>query len=200
MRALVFIITACAAVAFIVTLLRGAVYAPDDQTDNNVAPPASTRISVATTSAVAGVPERIRIPAIGVDASLEHVGLGKTGNMAVPLQYADAGWYRYGPPAGAMGSAVIDGHVDSGLGIPAVFARLSELRAGDDIYIDTNRGESIRFVVESEATYALADVPRGMLFNRADRARLNLITCEGTWIPDQKMYDERHVVYAVLSS
>jgi sortase A len=195
-KLLALFITLVAGALFFSTLFSSTLYSSQSEvTDEALAP--TTTVSHAA-PVVAGAPERIRIPKIGIDAKIEHVGLGKTGNMAVPLQYADAGWYRQGTVPGEVGSAVIDGHVDNGLGIPAVFFRLSELKAGDDIYVTDGQGDELHFVVEEEATYAVADVPLETLFNRADKARLNLITCEGTWLPEKKMYDERHVVYAVL--
>jgi hypothetical protein len=46
--------------------------------------------------------------------------------------------------------------------------------------------------------YDVQDVPRDLVFGRSDMARLNLITCNGTWDQASKSYDKRVVVYAVL--
>ena len=196
------VIVLCAAGAFAYTLLHSAVYvANEDEVDSGVTPVTSGAVlgNAATSSSASGVPARLRIPKIELDANVVEVGLGKTGNMAVPLTYTDAGWYRFGTKPGSLGSAVIDGHVDNGLGSGAVFARLGELSVGDDIYIDTAEGNTLHFKVEDAQTYAVADVPRQTLFNRSDAAWLNLVTCDGAWIADQKMYDERRIVYTVLS-
>ncbi|MES2006596.1 MAG: class F sortase [Patescibacteria group bacterium] len=192
-----------AAGIFLFTLLHSAVFvASSDDVDAGIVPieVATSSGRVSSSSSEAGVPAKIRIPNIDVDANVVDVGLGKTGNMAVPLAYSDVGWYRYGPRPGEVGSSVIDGHVDNGFALPAVFARLKELKEGDDIYIDTKDGATLHFVVESAETYDVAHVPRERLFNQGDTARLNLVTCEGEWLADQKMYDERHIVYAVLES
>lgn len=200
-RLIVAILTACAAVIFAYTLYRSTVAAP--ASDELSVP--DEMIAVSTTAPVvssAGKPEtptHISIPAIGVEAGVVDVGLGKSGNMAVPYTYTDAGWYRYGTLPGAVGSAVLDGHVDNGLGGGAVFARLGELKAGDDLYIESKEGQRLHFVVEEVASYAVADVPLQKLFTRDDKPRLNLITCEGAWIAEQKMYDRRLVVYATLA-
>lgn len=188
---------------FTYTYLHAAVYVANvDETDAAHAQPApSGAFAEATSSsAEAGAPARIRIPALGVDAEVVDVGLGKTGNMAVPYTFAQAGWYRYGPKPGELGSAVLDGHVDNGLGVPAVFYKLGELKPGDDIYIDTKAGGTLHFKVAETAAYDVADVPLEKVFNRSDAPRLNLITCEGDWVQSQKMYNERRVVYAVLSA
>ena len=144
-----------------------------------------------------GTPVRLLIPAIGVEAVVSDVGLGKTGNMAVPRSYGEAGWYRYGPQPGEEGSAVMDGHMDNGFGLPAVFRNLSLLKRGDDMYVTTRAGEVRHFKVESVERYAVGDVPRERVFDFTGEPRLNLITCTGEWDSKNKSYDERVVVYAV---
>lgn len=194
-RFVAIVVTLVAAGMFVSTLFSSVWYAPAGESDVTIGNP----LAVATIEKNSSLPERIIIPKIAVDAELEHVGLGKTGNMAVPLHYANAGWYRNGPKPGEVGSAVIDGHVDNGLGSAAVFGRLTELEEGDDIYIEREDGARVHFKVVDQATYAINDAPRETIFNRKDAARLNLITCDGTWLPEEKMYDKRHVVYAVLA-
>ena len=194
----------CAGAVFASTLLRSTIYVSgSEDTDSGVAPVSTSAVTLASSSnasAQSGVPARLRAPSIGLDANVVDVGVAKSGNMAVPYTYTDAGWYRYGPKPGETGSTVIDGHVDNGLGGGAVFERLSSLKPGDDIYIDTKDGATLHFKVEEAQTYDVADVPLQKVFNRSDQARLNLITCDGTWEADQKMYDKRHIVYAVLQS
>ena len=80
-------------------------------------------------------PDRLIIPSIHVDAHVQSVGVAKNGNMAVPTNYTDVGWYRKGPLPGETGSAVIDGHVNNGFNLDAVFANLSTLEEGADIYV-----------------------------------------------------------------
>ena len=46
--------------------------------------------------------------------------------------------------------------------------------------------------------YPYQAVPTGLIFNQADKARLNLITCDGTWVKGDKTYSERLVVFAEL--
>lgn len=140
---------------------------------------------------------RVRIPTIGVDAAVQHVGVAKSGKLAVPSNYSDAGWYRYGPIPGEPGAAVMDGHVDNGFGRKAVFSRLGELQPGDAIMVDTAQGEK-EFVVEDVVRYKAEDVPLETLFQTGGAARLNLITCDGTWDKARRSYDERLVVYARL--
>jgi len=120
--------------------------------------------------------------------------------MAVPMSYDNVGWYRLGTAPGHTGSAVIAGHVTNGLRMPGVFNRLAELQIGDEVIVETNAGEQIRFVVSDVQTYPYDKVPRDRLFNRADDQRLNLVTCEGGWLASKRTYDQRVVVYAIRVS
>jgi LPXTG-site transpeptidase (sortase) family protein len=185
---------------FTTTLVHALWYAPEEDASVAVPPTASlgTTSPIVLTSA-RDIPVELSIPAINVDAHVQDVGIGKTGNMAVPTNYTDVGWYRYGTVPGAVGSAVIDGHVDNGFGLDAVFKHISELKPGDDIYVQTQSGEELHFVVQDIETYPATQVPLQTLFTRDDEPRLNLITCAGQWEPDKEAYDHRTVVYAVLA-
>ncbi len=146
------------------------------------------------------LPSRLRIPSLGIDTNVQHVGVGKTGNMAVPTNYTDVGWYRLGTVPGFVGSAVMDGHVDNGLALPGVFKQLNQIKKGDELFVDTAGGATRRFVVQEVALYPYQEVPLQKLFSRADQARLNLVTCDGAWVQGAKTYDHRLVVYATLAS
>ncbi|MBE3560989.1 MAG: class F sortase [Ktedonobacteraceae bacterium] len=57
-------------------------------------------------------PLRLTIKSIGVDASVEPVGILANGDMATPEKdpWNNVGWYSVGPYPGEKGSAVIAGH------------------------------------------------------------------------------------------
>lgn len=149
----------------------------------------------ATTTPIAS-PARLIIPAIGVDAAVQHVGIAPTGNMAVPDNYSDVGWYRLGAHPGEEGNAVIAGHLDNGFGLPAVFSRLEKLSVGDEILVQGEEGETATFIVEHLSIYDPAEAPLEEIFGSSTDARLNLITCDGAWNPKTKTYSERLVVFA----
>lgn len=147
-----------------------------------------------------GYPVRLRIPVLGIDANVQDVGIAQSGHMAVPNNYTDVGWYRYGPAPGSQGSAVIDGHVDNGLSLPGVFKKLNEIALGDEIVIRTARGAEYRYAVTDIELYDYRQVPVEQLFDQSGPARLALITCDGAWVAGEKTYDHRLVVYAALTS
>jgi hypothetical protein len=76
-----------------------------------------------------GVPVRLRIPALNVEAPVVTVGLTEEGAMDSPEGAEDTGWYELGPRPGEQGSAVIAGHSGYRTG-PAVFDDLEAVRAG----------------------------------------------------------------------
>ncbi len=72
-------------------------------------------------------PASLTIPLIGVTTKLITLGLTSDGSLQVPVTTSVAGWYTGSPRPGAIGSAIIVGHIDS-VSCPGVFFRLSELR------------------------------------------------------------------------
>lgn len=145
---------------------------------------------------------RISIPSIGVDAPIDAVGNNLKGEMEVPSHLSDVGWYEYGTSIGGVGSAVIAGHVDNGLALPAVFYHLHEVKVGDKITVTTNQGTDLTFSVTDVSDYPLTEAPREAIFHDTSGKRLlRLITCERTGGSNGTYsYDNRIVVTASLVS
>ncbi len=186
------IVVGVGAAVFATTLMHSFIYASDDSSDFY----ASTTEPVISNRAK---PAQLVIPALNIDAPVEAVGVSSDGAMATPKKSADVGWYKYGTVPGDIGSAVIDGHVDNTFAFPGIFREIKKLQKGDDVYIDTVLGERLHFIVEDIRTYPYKSVPTKELFELKDAARLNLITCGGTWIQSEKTYDHRIVVYTRLA-
>jgi sortase A len=154
-------------------------------------PPLSVQTAVATSS----LPSRLIIPALKVNANVQQLGVNGVGNMQAPDNFTDVGWYKYGTVPGYVGSSVIDGHVDNGLGLAGVFIHLDQIQVGNDVYVQTKGGDMLHFVVSDIEIYPYQNVPVDQVFAENDAARLNLITCDGTWVHGQDTYNERLVVY-----
>ena len=152
------------------------------------------------TMQVKAAPIRLSIPAIGVNAPVEPVGVGSNGDLAVPAQkpWEDVGWYKSGPSPGEKGSAVIDGHLDRPGGSPAVFWRLRDLRVGNEVLIIDAQGKTLRFRVTDIAYYPPQSAPIEQIFANPNGRYLNLITCAGDWIESQHQTTLRLVVYTSL--
>src|ERR1700722_2438765 len=158
-----------------------------------VAPPQS-----ATPDPVAA-PATLTIPLIGVQTKLTTLGLAADGELQVPDSYSIAGWYTGSPRPGAIGSAIIVGHIDSAAG-PGVFFRLSELKAGDKVYVKRADGTMAEFRVTSVQTYLKDQFPTEDVYGPVPDAELRLITCGGAWDAATGHYLSNIVVYATQTS
>ncbi len=142
-------------------------------------------------------PVSLTIPLIGVKTQLMTLGLAAGGALQVPpLSSASvAGWYTGSPRPGAIGSAIIVGHIDSVSG-PGVFFRLSELRRGDDVYVKRADGSTAEFRVTSVQTYLKDHFPTATVYGPTPDAELRLITCGGAFDSVTGHYLSNIVVYA----
>lgn len=183
-------LTLCAVAIFTTTIVRAFFYAPDTE----IAAPESVSVETSPLQH----PARIIIPSLGIDAEVQDVGITAEGNMGVPSNFTDVAWYKYGTAPGGAGSAVIAGHVDNGLGLSGVFKRLGELEVGDEVSVERRDGTRLTFIVTGTRSYPYTEVPTEIVFNPSGSARLNLITCEGSWVKSEKTYDQRLVVFTKL--
>lgn len=142
-----------------------------------------------------GLPTRIEIPKINVDAPVEDVGLTTEGAMAVPAGPTSTAWFDLGPRPGEIGSAVIAGHEGWKDGIGAVFDDLNKLRSGDKVYVESMGGATTTFVVSGTQIYDQNGDATDVFSSSDGKAHLNLITCEGAWNPATKTYSNRLVVF-----
>ncbi|MEJ0021666.1 MAG: class F sortase [Candidatus Doudnabacteria bacterium] len=143
-----------------------------------------------------GLPVRLKIPAINVDAAVVDLGLAADGAMDVPKAPSDVGWFQLGSRPGQTGSAVLDGHYGIWKnGDKSVFDNLYKLRSGDKLYIEDDTGTIMTFVVVGSKNYE-PDADSSDIFGSTDgKAHLNLITCEGVWDEAQKSYSKRLIVF-----
>jgi sortase (surface protein transpeptidase) len=154
-----------------------------------VAPPPS-----AAPKAVAA-PVSLTIPLIGVRTQLITLGLTSADELQVPSSTAVAGWYTGSPRPGAIGSAIIVGHIDSYSG-PGVFYRLVTLTRGDKIYVKRTDGTLVEFRVTSVQIYLKDRFPTEDVYGPVPDAELRLITCGGAFDTATGHYLSNIVVYA----
>jgi sortase A len=193
-RGIIALITIGAIGVFSWTLIHAVLFAPEIEVQN---PWLASQAPIAHAPS-SSLPARLIIPALHIDASVQQVGLTARGDMGIPSNFTDVAWYKYGTIPGQVGSAVIDGHVDNGLALAGVFKHLNDLKIGDDVYVEQKDGSKIHFAVVDIESYPYKDAPSGIIFNQIDAARLNLITCQGTWVPVGRTYDQRLVVFTKL--
>lgn len=154
----------------------------------------------AVESPVFGAPERLVIPAIGLDAPVQPVGWTAVqvggqpfGQWTVPDGFA-AGWHTDSARPGTAGNVVLNGHHNAG---GRVFARLIDLRPRDAVIVRAG-GHDYHYTVSQIMVLAEADQPPDVrLANAAwirpgGEPRLTLVTC---WPPDGNSH--RLIVIAV---
>lgn len=162
-------------------------------------PAASPPVAVAPPASGVGVPVRLRIPSIGVDALVEQVATDAEGNMATPTDPWNTAWYAPGNRPGQPGNAAIAGHVDyRGIG-PVVFWDLRTLPTGSEVLVETDSGLTLRFTVRDSAYYRPEAAPLARIFGPSTEANLNLITCGGTFDPATRQYDRRLVIFTTFA-
>jgi hypothetical protein len=150
-------------------------------------------------SAQVSQPVSLTIPAIGVQGNIIHLGLTASGTLQVPSSTAVAGWYTGSPRPGAVGSAVIAGHIDSKTG-PGIFFRLSALHPGDRVYVRRADGTLAAFKVTVVRKFAKDTFPTSAVYGAVPDSELRLITCGGTFDPQLGSYLSNTVVYAVAAT
>lgn len=96
------------------------------------------------------------------------------------------------------GNAVIDGHVDTKAGDPAVFAHLKDLKMNDTITISETNTSTHTFIVTSVEEFPTNTFPVNRIFGLSSGYHLNLITCDGVWDTKTSNYSKRLVVFSKL--
>jgi sortase (surface protein transpeptidase) len=194
-----------AAVAAPSTVAPTAAGAPAPAATSSVA-----QAAAATHPATGGiVPTRLRIPAIGVDALVEHRGTVSYTNpfthravkgYGVPESMRTTSWWSDGPEPGSGQMAVVLGHLQ--VGGPGVFNRLTALHAGDAVTMQDASGAVLHLRVLGapvtgldKATSALADTLDG----HPAGAAVALVTCGGTFDSDVRSSEDNTVVFAALA-
>ncbi|WP_256758685.1 class F sortase [Cohnella sp. WQ 127256] len=140
------------------------------------------------------IPSRLFIPTIGVHAGIEPVDVSSTGQMGVPKSTDKVGYLSSGILPGAVGNAVMDGHVDTYNG-KAIFYHLKNLKKGDPVFIKNDKERSIEFIVESIEIFKTSEAPINRIFGPMNEPRLNLITCAGKYSRSKREHEARLVVF-----
>lgn len=144
-------------------------------------------------------PVSVSIPAIGVQSDLEDLHRGSAGELDPPVDWDSAGWFSDGIVPGEVGPAVIAGHVDSPTSA-AVFFRLDELVAGDEIHVAMSDGTTRTFTVDRSERAAKSAFPTSDVYGTTPTAQLRLITCDGVFDTATGHYTDNLIVFADLSS
>ncbi|MGV9554939.1 class F sortase [Streptomyces sp. NPDC003401] len=164
--------------------------------------PAAPGLPPAARPLAPAVPQRVDIPALGVQAPVVARGLDARGAIAAPPyeQAGVVGWYAAGVRPGAAGAALMVGHVDTETR-PAVFHRLGTLTAGETVRVVRADGEVAEFTVDDVTVVRrdAFDAHRAYGAREPGRAELRLITCGGTFDRASRSYTANVIVSAYLT-
>jgi len=146
------------------------------------------------TYTIADRPTWIMAPSINLFSPIQNVGVNEKGEMDVPEGNTNnVGWYENGAVPGNYGTAVLDAHVF------AAFKNLSQVKAGEYIYIFMSSGRILSFMVKESNFYSISALSPQTLFEPYNTAKkLNLITCAGNFNYRLGTYDHRLIVTAEL--
>lgn len=146
------------------------------------------------------IPAKIEIPIISVNAKIVPVGITTKGAMMSPKSFKEVGWYKYGAQPGEVGNAYIVGHLDNAFGLSGVFKDVQRLVEGDTIYILDEGGERLHFKVTERKAVSHESRSLSGIVGDTHLPRMVIITCQGTWLPEEKTYSERLVIIAELQN
>ena len=163
------------------------------------APYAVDPATVSSSAAVVSPPVRVTIASIGVNSSLQSLGLLANGTLAPPSTWDEAGWYDGGVIPGQVGPAVVIGHIDSTSG-PAVFFKLSKLQPGANVTITLQDGVILTFQVDDTQSFPKDQFPTAYVYGPTPDPELRLITCTGDFDYKTHNYLSNLVVRAHLVS
>jgi sortase (surface protein transpeptidase) len=144
------------------------------------------------------LPDRVRIPAIQVDAPTIPVGLDADGWVGAPPPEDPnlAGWFTGSVSPGEKGTAVVVGHVDNLHG-PAVFYGLGSLAKGNRVEVTRKDGKTAVFEIYGIEVFEKNNFPGDRVYASKGTAELRVITCGGGF-SEQTGYDGNVVAFASL--
>lgn len=168
--------------------------APDQTADRPTAQQEAPNWAPSTESA--GVPERLKIPDLGVDAEVLALGKAADGSQDVPPTLGATSWWRNGSKPGEPGNTVIVGHTSSKS--DGVFDRLGTLRRGDRITVRARDGSFGYAVTEtSEVQVEKFTKVSESIYRETGPSGLVLMTC-GDW--NGRDFDTTVIVRAVADA
>ena len=159
--------------------------------------PAAAATSIPSPTTSSADPAFVDISAIGSTSTIERLGTLLDGRLETPNDFMKVGWWAGGVVPGAIGPAVLAGHLDSVQG-PAIFARLHLLKPDDRITIARRDGVVLHFAVTRIDRYPKDLFPAARVYGPTSSRDLRLITCGGRFDRQARSYTDNTVVYATL--
>lgn len=141
------------------------------------------------------LPRILTIDKLAIRSRVMQMGVNADNSMQSPININDVGWFMLSAKPSDSGAVVIDGH--SGLNSEGVFGKLDSLAVGDTISLEIGKGEVYKYEVRKVVVTPLKDLDMSTLLKTYDGAEqgLNLISCVGNYIAQDKTFDKRVSVF-----
>ncbi|WP_328326863.1 MULTISPECIES: class F sortase [unclassified Streptomyces] len=147
-------------------------------------------------------PRRVQIPSVGINAPIVPRGLDAHGAVDPPPFEApdEVGWFGGGTRPGAVGAALLVGHVDTNTR-KAVFYGLSAVRPGQKVRVTGSDGSVSEFTIDDVQVFQRSHFNAKKVYGERvhGRAELRLITCGGSFDRTTRAYSANVVVSAYLT-
>lgn len=140
------------------------------------------------------IPGRMLIPAIGLDASINAVGLTSEQIVSTPDQ--EIGWYSGSVKAGEKGTAAFNGHVQDRHLHPGVFAKLADVKVGDEIIITDKKRQQFHYHVTKTELVNVKQFPIQEVYGQTEVSKISLVTCAGYFDTQTHDFTQRTIVIA----
>jgi len=158
-------------------------------------------------SALAGAPvmaqNTLSLPSLGVGPTpLGPVCSEPGGSLEPPANSLGmlCTWRGSSPPAASTGETTVAGHINYNQLPNAAFAKLTQMRPGDPIYLRGATGGTQAWIVRSEFARSKSLPLDNNAFVGPDGPRsLVLLSCGGALIPGERSYADNIYVYASLA-
>lgn len=190
------IVIACTILVLFLAIIFYQVWENSTQKDSSTLVKNTTIIQPKNKNVSFGLPMRLRIPSININANIEQVGVTSQGTMDIPKGPDDVAWFNFGPRPGESGSSVLAGHYGWKNGTAAVFDNLHKLHKGDKLYLEDKNGVIITFIVKKNKKYNAKGDASDVFSSSDGGAHLNLVTCDGAWDNVKHSRPYRLVVFA----
>ena len=168
---------------------------PDVAKEGSDETPVATS-SLADYKVAADEPRILTIPSLGMKARIRPMGVNSLGAIQAPINIYDSGWYTSSSKPGGYGAMFIDGHA-SGATRQGLFAYIDTLKIDDTVSVERGDGQVFTYKVVHVETVSKDAVDMNKVLQTYGGASegLNLMTCTGTWVTDQKTLTQRAIVY-----
>lgn len=155
-----------------------------------------TKDDLSTYKVAADAPRIITINKLNVAARIRPMSLNGDRTIQAPKNVNDAGWYTGSAKPDEPGAMFIDGHA-SGATHFGLFGYLNLLKKGDTVSIEKGDTTTATYRVVHIETLTLDAIDMSKILAPYEGVNkgLNLMTCTGKWLNEDKTLDHRVVVY-----